>query len=165
MKVLNIYKFYIYQVLTFMFKIKRDTAPAVFRNSSREWYHRYPTGFSQSNFVEGNILSNQTKFVVSSRGPRLWNRLLNEERKNMAYINGFKNSVKTSLLYLENKIIYFWIWTKKIKSKNSGQKLTVIILYIVYYLTHIAWEVTLSPTDFFVNVNKYATFCVFDHIC
>ena len=36
MKVLNIYKFYIYQVLTFMFKIKRDTAPAVFRNNSRE---------------------------------------------------------------------------------------------------------------------------------
>ena len=165
MKVLNIYKFYIYQVLTFMFKIKRDTAPAVFRNNSREWYHRYPTGFSQSNFVEGNILSNQTKFVVSSRGPRLWNRLLNEERKNMAYINGFKNSVKISLLYLENKIIYFWIWTKKIKNKNSGQKLTVIILYIVYYLTHTAWKVTLSPTDFFVNVNKYATFCVFDHIC
>ena len=90
-----------------MLKIKRDSARAAFRNDFREISHRYPTGFSQSNFVEGNILSNQTKFAVSSRGLRLWNRLLNQEQKNMAYINGFKNSVKTSLLYLENEIIYF----------------------------------------------------------
>ena len=107
MKVLNIYKLKIYQVLTFNFKIKRDFVPAAFRNNFREISHRYPTGFSQSNFVEGNILSNQTKFAVSSRGLRLWNRLLNQEQKNMAYINGFKNSVKTSLLYLKSEIIYF----------------------------------------------------------
>ena len=80
MKVLNIFKLNIYQVLTFMFKIKRHFAPAAFRNDFREIYHRYPTGFSQSNFVEGNILSNQTKFAVSSRGLRLWNRLLNQEQ-------------------------------------------------------------------------------------
>ena len=103
MKVLNIYKLNIYQVLTFTFKIKRDTAPATFRNDCREISHRYPSGLSQSNFVEGNIVSNQTKFPVSSRGSSLWNRLLNQEQKNMAYIN---DSV-TSLLSLENEIIYF----------------------------------------------------------
>ena len=105
MKVLNIYKFNIYQVLNFMFKTRYCAGS--FRNNSRERYHRYPTGYSQSNFVEGNILSNQAKFAVLSRGPRLWNRLLYQEQKNIAYINGFKNSVKTSLLYLENEIIYF----------------------------------------------------------
>ena len=42
-----------------MFKIKRDTAPAAFRNDFREISHRYPTKLSQSNFVEGNIC--QTK--------------------------------------------------------------------------------------------------------
>ena len=87
-----------------MFKIKRDSAPAAFRNDFREISHRYPTGFSQSNFVEGNILSKQTKFATSSRGPRIWNRLLNQEQKSMASINGFKNSVKTSLLYFENEM-------------------------------------------------------------
>ena len=76
-----------------MFKIKRDTAPAVFRNDFREISDRYPTGFSQSNFVEGNILSNQTKIAVSSRGPRLWNRLLNQEQKNVAYIKPLNTSV------------------------------------------------------------------------
>ena len=65
---LNIYKLNIYQVLTFMFKIKQDTVPVSFRNDFREISHRYPTRFSQSNFVEGNILSNQTKLAVSSRG-------------------------------------------------------------------------------------------------
>ena len=77
MKVLNIYKLNIYQVLTFNSKIKRDSGPAAFRNNFREISHRYPTGLGQSNFVESNILSNQTKFAVSSRGRRLWNRILN----------------------------------------------------------------------------------------
>ena len=67
MKVLNICKLNIYQVLTFTFKIKRDTAPAVFRSEFREISHHNPTEFSQSNFVDGNILSNQTKFAVSSK--------------------------------------------------------------------------------------------------
>ena len=91
MKVLNIYNFNIWQVLTLMFKIKRNNAPAAFRNDFRETSHCNPTGFSQSNFEEGNILSNQTKIVVSFRGSGLWDRLLNQEQKNMTYINGFKN--------------------------------------------------------------------------
>ena len=123
-KALNIYKLNIYQVLTFMFKIKRDTAPATFGNDCREISHRYPSGLSQSNFVEGNIVSNQTKFPVSSRGSSLWNRLLNQEQKNMAYIN---DSV-TSLLCLENEIIYFWIWGRKIKDNNS--------LYCILFDSH-----------------------------
>ena len=60
LKVLNIYKPNIHQVLTFMFKI------CAFRSNFQEISLRYPTGFSQSNFVEGNILSNQTNFAVSS---------------------------------------------------------------------------------------------------
>ena len=147
MKVLNIYKLNIYQVLTFMFKIKRDTAPATFRNDCREISHRYPSGLSQSNFVEGNIVSNQTKFPVSSRGSRLWNSLLNQEQKNMAYIK----DLVTSLLSLENEIIYFWIWGRKLKDKNWRQKLRMIILCIMYYLTHTAGVVTLPPSDFFVK--------------
>ena len=35
----------------------------------------------------------------------------------MAYINGFKNSVKTSLLYLENEIIYFESEEEKLRIK------------------------------------------------
>ena len=51
MKVLNIYKLNIYQVLTFMFKTKRDNVHAAFWNDFPEISHYYPTGFSQTNFV------------------------------------------------------------------------------------------------------------------
>ena len=104
-------------------------------------------------------MSNQTKFAVLSRGPRLWNRLLNQKQKNMAYINDFKNSVKTSLLYLENEIIYFK-WNNiflNLSKKNSGQKFRVINIDIVYYLSHNAWGVTLSPTGFFGKWEKICT--------
>ena len=71
MEVLKIYELNIYQVLTFMFKIKWDTKPTAFWSNFQETSHCCPTGFSQSNFIESNILSNQTKFAVSSRSPRL----------------------------------------------------------------------------------------------
>ena len=77
-----------------MFKIKRDSLPSAFRNNFRKISHQYPLGFSQSNFVEGNILLNQTKFAVSFRGPRIWSPYLNQEHKNMACINSVKNSEK-----------------------------------------------------------------------
>ena len=35
----------------------------------------------------------------------------------MAYINGFKKSLKTSLLYLENEIIYFQSEEDKLRTK------------------------------------------------
>ena len=41
-----------------MFYIKRDTAPAAFRKNFLEIPHRYPTEFSQINFLEDNFLSN-----------------------------------------------------------------------------------------------------------
>ena len=66
-KALNIYKLNIYQVLTFMFKIKRGTASAAFRNDFREIPHRYSAGFSQSNFAEGNTLSKDKIWCFVSR--------------------------------------------------------------------------------------------------
>ena len=81
LKVLNICKHNIYKEMTFMFKIKRDTASVGFRNNFREISHQYPTEFSQSDFLEGNILSDQTKIGISSQGPTLWKRLLNQEKK------------------------------------------------------------------------------------
>ena len=64
-----------------MFKTKQNSATAAFRNGFRKISQPYPTGLSQNNFMEDNILSNQTKVVVLSRRPRLWNRLLNQEQK------------------------------------------------------------------------------------
>ena len=107
MKILNIYKLNIYQVLNFMHRIKTNTAPIVFHNNFNEINHLYPTRFSNNRFVEKKIFLTQTKFAVSSRGPRLWNNLLNTQQRTMEREISFKNSIKSTLLLLENEIRFF----------------------------------------------------------
>ena len=70
MKILNIYKLNIYQVLNFMHRIKTKSAPIVFHNNFNEINHSYPTRFSNNRFVEKKVFLTQTKFAVSSRVPR-----------------------------------------------------------------------------------------------
>ena len=62
MKVLNIYKHNIYQILNFMFKIKANTAPCIFQNQFTEIQHQYSTRFSKNSFVESQLVYSQTKF-------------------------------------------------------------------------------------------------------
>ena len=107
MKVLNIYKLNIYQVLTFMFKIKTNTAPLVFRTQFKEIQHTYPARCSKNSFVENQLVYSQTKFSVSSRGPRLWSNILDQQQKAILHETIFKESVKLSLLLLENEIRFF----------------------------------------------------------
>ena len=147
MKVSNIYNLNIYPLFTFMFKIKQITVPAAFRNDFRETSHHYPAGFSQSNFVV--VIFCQTKpNLLSSRVQRLWNRLLNQQQKSMAFINGFKSS-----LFLNPR------------KRNQGQKLRILILYIVYYLTHTARGVALSPADFFGKCEQiWNLLCVWSYL-
>ena len=52
-KVLNIYKLNIYQILNFMFGIKTNTAPGISENQFTEIQHQYSTRFSKNSFFEG----------------------------------------------------------------------------------------------------------------
>ena len=63
-KFLNIYKLNIYKVLTFMFKVKRDSTPLhqVFRSDLRQISHQYPIRFIQSNFEPNKIYSFVSRF-------------------------------------------------------------------------------------------------------
>ena len=65
MKVLNIYKLNIYQILNFMFKIKTNTASCILENQFTETQHQYFTRFSKSNFVKSQLEYSQTKFSLS----------------------------------------------------------------------------------------------------
>ena len=107
MKVLSIYKVNIYQVLTSMFKIKTNTVSLVFRTQFKEIQHICPTRFSKNSFVENQLVYSQTKFSVSSRGPRLWNNILDQQQKSIDHETIFKESVKLSLLSSENNIRFF----------------------------------------------------------
>ena len=107
MKVLNIYKLSIYQILTFMFKIKTNTAPCIIENQFMEIQHQHSNRFSKNGFVESQLVYSQTKFSVSSRGPRLWNKLLVQQQESLDHEICFKKSIKSSLLSLENEIRFF----------------------------------------------------------
>ena len=107
MKVLNIYKLNIYQILNFMFRIKTNTAPCIFGNQFTEIQHRYSTRFSKNSFVESQLVYSQTKCSVSSWGPRLWDKLLDLQQKSLDSEICFKKSIKLSLLSLENEIRFF----------------------------------------------------------
>ena len=67
MKILNIYKLNIYQVLNFMHRFKTNTAPIVSHINFNEINHSYPTRFSNNRFVEKKIFLTQSKFAVLSR--------------------------------------------------------------------------------------------------
>ena len=109
MKVLNIYKPNIYQILNFMFKIKANTAPCIFQNQFTEIQHQYSTRFSKNSFVESQLVYSQTKFSVSSWGPRLWNKLLDQQQKSLDRETSFKKSIKLTLLSLENELRFFFL--------------------------------------------------------
>ena len=66
-----------------------------------------PTRFSKNSFVQNQLVYSQTKFSVSSRGPRLWNNILDQQQKSIDHETIFKESVKLSLLSLENEIRFF----------------------------------------------------------
>ena len=107
MKVLNIYKLNIYQILSFMFKIKTNTAPCVFENQFMEIQHQYSSRFSKSSFVESQLVYSQTKFSVSSQRSRLWNKLLDQQQKSLDRETLFKKIIKLTLLSLEKELIFF----------------------------------------------------------
>ena len=107
MKVLNIYKLNIYQILNFMFKIKANTAPCIFQNQFTEIQHQYSTRFSKNSFVESQLVYSQTKFSVLSWGPRLWNKLLDQQQKFLGRETSFKKSIKLNLRSMENELRNF----------------------------------------------------------
>ena len=90
-----------------MFKIKTNTTPLIFRTQFKEIQHIYPRRFSKTSFVENQLVYSQTKFSVSSRGPRLWNNVLDQQQKSIDHETIFKESVKLSFLSLENEIRFF----------------------------------------------------------
>ena len=83
MKVLNVYKINIYQILYFKFQIKTNTAACIFEDQFTKVQHQYSTRFSKNSFAESQLVYSQTKFSVSSWGTRLWKKLLDQQQKTM----------------------------------------------------------------------------------
>ena len=105
--ILNIYQLNIYQTLTFMFKTKHQTSPAIFHKIFKKAIHKYPTNFATNNLLVPQHKLKSSRFCISTRGPVLWNHFLNNEIKNTNSLQYFQNYVKFKLLNNDKELSLF----------------------------------------------------------
>ena len=104
--ILNIYKLNLYQILNIMFRARTNSIPETLQNKLKIIEHNYSTRYSEYHFKEPKILLRVTKFAISSRGSRIWNKHTDKLLK----INSlplFKAKIKDRLIKLKNISISF----------------------------------------------------------
>ena len=105
---MNVYQINIYQHLIFMFKVRNNLAPQVFKNSFECIEHNFQTRFRINNFRQPRRITKKTSFAISKRGPLLWNEILTNSIKEYTSLNLFKFKTKEFILNsLENEIKFF----------------------------------------------------------
>ena len=90
-----------------MFRVKNKTITCVFHERFTNINRQYPTRVTQNNFAQRKIKLSQTKYAISSRGPRPWNNILTLFQKQHTSRNSFKKSLRETLLQLSNEFDYF----------------------------------------------------------
>ena len=105
--VLNIRQLTICNVLNLMFKAKNGLIPDAFQNKFNMISHDYLTKNSMCNFKELRFSLKITKFAISSRGPRLWNKILDNNTKAFTSYSLFQTTIKNRLINLENVVLFF----------------------------------------------------------
>ena len=105
--ILIIYKSSIYRTVNLMFRIKNNTIPEAFRTKLQIGQHNYRTRHSKNNFEEPKITLKATKFAISSRGRRLWNKHTDRFVKTITLALVFKAKLKEYLVKLRNITNYF----------------------------------------------------------
>ena len=99
MNALNVYQINIYQNLILLYKAHTGTTPSIFFNKFSKISRNYPT--SSKNKDKYTILKSTMKFknfAISSRGPILWNTVLDATLKEIKSSSLFKAKVKEMLL-------------------------------------------------------------------
>ena len=107
LKALNVYQINLYQHLNFMHEVSNNVAPLIFNDMFKKPSHIYPTNFSHNNFSLKKCSLNSNKYSISFRGPKLWNKFLNTNKKLISSYNLFSRKIKSKLLDTENEFRYF----------------------------------------------------------
>ena len=66
--------------------------PKVFENQFEIVHHHYPIRHSKNTFTDPTISLKATKFAISSRGPHLWNSLIDKDAKTITPTPIFKKN-------------------------------------------------------------------------
>ena len=90
-----------------MFKVRNSLIPYAFQNKFNMISHDYFTKNSMCNFKEPRFSLKATKFTISSQGPRLWNKILDNNTKAFTSYSLFQTTIKNRLINLENVVLFF----------------------------------------------------------
>ena len=90
-----------------MFKAKNGLIPDAFQNKFNMISHDYFTKNSMCNFKEPRFSLKVTKYAILSRGPRLWNKIFDDNTKAFISYSLFQTTLKNRLINLENVVLFF----------------------------------------------------------
>ena len=90
-----------------MFKVKNGLIPDAFQNKFNMISHDYFTKNRMRKFKEPRFSLKVTKFAISSRGPRPWNKFLDNNTKAFTSYSFFQATIKNRLINLENVVSIF----------------------------------------------------------
>ena len=105
--IINIYKLNVCHTVNLMFRVKNNTVPDAFRTKFQIVQHNYATRYSENSFEEPKITFKATKFAISSRRPRLWNKDTERFIKTITSALLFKAMLKECLVKLRDVTNYF----------------------------------------------------------
>ena len=71
---LNVYQINLYQHLAVMYKLNKNKAQLTFNQLIKKPFHEYPTKFSENCFSLKAISLKSTKYCISFRGPKIFNK-------------------------------------------------------------------------------------------
>jgi hypothetical protein len=107
LRILNIYQLNIYQNLSFVRLTKAKMCSKVFDNIFKNVEHKYATRYPASGLRQPRINLQSSRFKISSRGPFLWNNILNKKEKEIKSHSIFQRTIKEKLLKEINESDFF----------------------------------------------------------
>ena len=81
LNILNVYQITFPQHLLFLFKVKNNIIPRVFKQTFSLIDHLYPTRFSDNSFKTCHFNLKLTRFAIGCRGPTILNKFLTKSEK------------------------------------------------------------------------------------
>ena len=90
-----------------MHRIKIENIPKVFHETIKMSNHKYPTTFSNLNYIIKKYSLKSTKYSVSYIVPTLWDAILDKRDKEIESHLLFKKKIKSKLLDIANEQMLF----------------------------------------------------------
>ena len=105
LKALNIYQLNIYKTILFMYNVKNNNIPRIFKSSFTTVINKYNTRSSERCFNKPYYKTKNMEFSIMFRGPHLWNNIVKGNYENTS-LQSFKTKLKNLCLEMDNEDQY-----------------------------------------------------------